>query len=98
MFITLHKSPDHCIHLNPEHIGKVEATGAFQKMQNPEWNTVLTVDGQLTYVTEKPEEVMELIAMAGFMSPIGKEILQGHPKEPPIGIIKGLETRGGELE
>ena len=98
MFITLHKSPDHCIYLNPEHIGKVEATGAFQKMQNPEWNTVLTVDGQLTYVTEPMEAVMQLIAMAGFMSPIGKEILQGHPKEPPIGIFKGLETRGGELK
>ena len=98
MFITLHKSPDHCIHLNPEHIGKVEATGAFQKMQNPEWTTVLTVDGQLIYVTEKPEEVIELLMIAGYMSPIGKEILQGHPKEPPIGIFKGLETRGGELE
>ena len=97
MFITLHKSPDHCIHLNPEHIGKVEETGAFQKMQNPEWNTVLTVDGQLTYVTETAEEVMELIMIAGYMTPIGKEILCGQPKEPPIGIFKGLETRGGEM-
>lgn len=97
MFITLHRAENRPIYINPDHISKIEAPGAFQKMQNPEWNTVLTVDGQLTNVTETAEEVMELIAMAGFMLPIGKEILFGQPKESPIGIFKGLETRGGEM-
>ena len=90
MFITLHRAENRPIYINPDHISRIEATGPFQKAQNPEWKTVLSIDGQTLAVTETPEEIMQLV--------IWPRIIYGEPKEPPVGVLHGMETRGGELK
>lgn len=87
MFITLHRAANRPIYINPDHISKIEATGPFQKAQNPEWKTVLSIDGQTMAVTETPEEIMQMV--------IWPYALYGHLKETPVDVLHGMEVRSG---
>ena len=85
------------VYLNPDQIESIGLAKRGVAGERKAHTVVLMSGCAEYYVAETPEEVIELLMIAGYMSPIGKEILQGHPKEPPIGIFKGLETRGGEM-